>query len=106
MSTSSPLTIIAIATAVRGKESALRAAQEALVADTLVEPGCLRYELNQSLDDRRVLIFVESWANEEVWRAHMQGAAMRRFQASGGPEMIDEFSLYRMAPVAGADSPA
>jgi hypothetical protein len=44
MSTS-PLTIVAITTAVAGKEKALRAAQEKLVAETVKEPGCLRYEL-------------------------------------------------------------
>lgn len=70
-----PLTIIAITTAKPGKEAALGAAQEKLVAETLVEDGCLRYELHQSLDDGRVRIFVESWASEQQWRAHMQGAA-------------------------------
>ena len=55
----SPLTIVAIAVAAPGKEDALRAAQQQLVADTLKEPGCLRYELNQSLDDSGVLVFTE-----------------------------------------------
>jgi hypothetical protein len=54
------------------KEKALRAAQEALVAETLQEQGCLRYELNESLDDGRILIFTEQWASEPEWRAHME----------------------------------
>jgi quinol monooxygenase YgiN len=41
-----PLTIVAIATAAPGQEAALRAAQEQLVAETVKEPGCLRYELH------------------------------------------------------------
>ena len=77
----SPLTIIAITTAKPGREAALGAAQEKLVAETLTEDGCLRYELHQSLDDGRVRIFVETWESEAQWRAHMEGAAMRRFQA-------------------------
>jgi quinol monooxygenase YgiN len=97
----SPLTIIAVTTAVSGKEAALRAAQEALVAETLKEPGCIRYELNQSHDDGRILIFTEQWASEREWRAHMEGAAMRRFQATGAPNLITDFTLYRMATVAG-----
>ena len=101
MSTSSSLTIIAITTAVAGKENALRAAQEKLVAETVDEAGCLRYELSQSLDDGRVLIFTEKWASEQDWRAHMEGAAIRRFQASGANELIETFSLFRMATVAG-----
>jgi quinol monooxygenase YgiN len=96
-----PLTIIAITTAKPGKEAALGAAQEKLVAETLAEDGCLRYELHQSLADGRVRIFVESWASEEQWRAHMQGAAMQRFQASGVGEYFADFSLHRLTKAAG-----
>jgi quinol monooxygenase YgiN len=71
-----------------------------LVAETVREPGCLRYELHQSLEDGRQLIFVESWASEEAWRAHMQGAPMNRFRASGAGELIQDFALYRMSLVA------
>jgi len=95
-----PLNILAIATAVNGSEYRLRAAQEILVAETVKEPGCLRYELSQSLDDGRILVFVESWVSEEAWRAHMQGAAIKRFQASGAPNLIADFQLHRLAPVA------
>ena len=100
MHTASPLTIIAIATAVPGQEKALRAAQETLVAETVKEPGCIRYELHQSLEDGRVLIFVESWATEDLWRAHMRSPAMKRFQASGAGSLIQDFVLHRMALVA------
>ena len=95
-----PLTIVALATAAPGHEKALCAAQQALVAETVTEPGCLRYELHQSLDDGRLLVFVESWASEAAWRAHMQGPAIRRFQASGAGRLIQDFALYRMALIA------
>jgi quinol monooxygenase YgiN len=97
----SPLTIIAITTAKPGKEAALGAAQEKLVAETLLEDGCLRYELHQSLDDDRIRIFVETWASEDQWRAHMEGTAMRRFQAMGVGECLADFALHRMTKVAG-----
>jgi quinol monooxygenase YgiN len=96
----SPLTIVALATAAPGRKKALRAAQEALVAETVAEPGCLRYELHQSLEDGRILVFVESWASEAAWRAHMQAPAIRRFQASGAGRLIQDFTLHRMALVA------
>ncbi|ANM07661.1 antibiotic biosynthesis monooxygenase protein (plasmid) [Rhizobium phaseoli] len=96
-----PLTIIAITTAKPGKEAALGAAQENLVAETLIEDGCLRYELHQSLDDGRVRVFVESWASEQQWRAHMEGAAMQRFQASGVGEYFADFALHRLTKVTG-----
>ncbi len=101
MTTASPLTIVAITKAVADRQAELRAAQEKLVAETLREPGCLRYELNQSLDDGRVLIFTESWESEETWLAHMDGAAMKRFSDAGAMKLIEEFTLYRMTTVAG-----
>ena len=97
----SPLTIIAITTAKPGREAALGAAQEKLVGETLLEHGCLRYELHQSLDDGRVRIFVETWESEAQWRAHMEGAAMQRFQASGVGDYFADFALHRLLKVAG-----
>jgi quinol monooxygenase YgiN len=103
MPTVVPLSIVAIVTAMPGREQELRAAQETLVAETVKEPGCLRYELHQSLDDNRTLVFVERWASEEAWRAHMQGAVIRRFQATGAGRLIHDFSLFRMALGADGD---
>jgi quinol monooxygenase YgiN len=105
MTQSLPLTIVAITTAIAGQEEPLRIAQEKLVQETLTEPGCLRYELNQSLDNLRVLVFTEQWASEAEWRAHMEVPAMRRFAASGAPHLIGDFKLFRMSMVAGGDAP-
>jgi quinol monooxygenase YgiN len=101
MNTTSPLTLVAIATALPGQEKVLRAAQEKLVAETVKESGCLRYELHQSIEDGRVLVFVETWASEGQWRAHMQGAAIKRFHTSGAGNLIESFSLIRMNLIAG-----
>ena len=90
----SPLTIVAIATATPGKAESLRAAQEQLVAETVKEFGCLRYELHQSVEDARVLVC------EEQWRAHMQGEAIKGFHASGASNLIQDFSLFRMNLIA------
>jgi quinol monooxygenase YgiN len=100
MPSASPLGILAITTAAPSKHGALRAAQQKLVADTVKEPGCISYALHQSLDDPHVLVFVETWENEALWRAHMNGLAMRRFQASGASDLIHDFVLHRLALVA------
>jgi len=100
MTSSSPLGILAIATAVPGTHGVLRAAQEKLVAETVKEPGCIRYELHQSIEDPHLLVFVETWASEAHWRAHMRGQAMQRFQASGASQLFQNFALHRLAPVA------
>ncbi len=96
MSIPTPLTLIAIATALPGQEKILRAAQERLVSETVEERGCLRYELHQSIEDGRVLVFVETWASDADWRAHMQGGAIKRFHASGAGNLFQDFSLIRM----------
>jgi quinol monooxygenase YgiN len=101
MRTSSPLGIVAVATAMPGKETALRTAQETLVAETVKEPGCIRYELHQSLEDSNILIFVETWANEAAWRAHLESPAMKQFEASGADGLFEDFVLYRTTRVAG-----
>ena len=95
------ITIIAITTAKPGKEAALRAAQKELVAETLLEDGCLRYELHESLDDDRVRIFVETWESEPQWRAHMEGEAMKRFQAKGVGAFFADFALHRLTKISG-----
>jgi quinol monooxygenase YgiN len=100
MTSPSPLGILAITTAAPGKYGALRAAQEKLVAETVKEPGCIRYALHKSLEDPHVLVFVETWESEALWRAHMSGPAMQRFQASGAGEFIQDFALHRLALVA------
>lgn len=74
------------------------------MAETVREPGCLRYELHQSIENGRVLIFVESWATDAAWRAHMEGAAIQRFQASGAGKLIQDFALHRLTLVADGSS--
>jgi quinol monooxygenase YgiN len=100
-----PLTLVAITTALPGKEKALRAAQEKLVADTVKEPGCLRYELHQAIEDGRILIFVESWESENHWTAHMQGKAIKHFHSSGASNLIWDFSMFRMNLISDGVSP-
>jgi quinol monooxygenase YgiN len=97
---STPLTLVAITTAAPGKEKALWAAQEKLVAETVKEAGCLRYELHQSIEDGRVLIFVETWESESHWTAHMQGEAIKRFHICGASNLIQNFPMLRMNLVA------
>ena len=100
MSANSKLVVIAEIVAIDGHQFDLRAAQEKLVADTRKETGCELYELNQSLDDSRILIFVERWTTEEDWKAHMDGEAVANFRASGAPRWIASQKLHRMTCVA------
>ena len=75
----SPLTIVAIATAAPGQQDVLRARRKNSWRRPSKNPGCLRYELHQSREDSRILVFVETWASEAQWRAHMPGRGYRAF---------------------------
>lgn len=97
--TTSPLTIVAIATAAPGQEASLRAAQEQLVAETVKEPGCLRYELHQSRENSQVLVLWRRGSVKRngalIWRARLSSC----FHSSGASRLIVDFSLFQMSLV-------
>ena len=49
-------------------------------------------------------VFVETWASEAQWRAHMDGAAIKRFHASAASKLIVDFSLIKMSLVVDGNS--
>jgi quinol monooxygenase YgiN len=64
------IVVIAHFTAGPGKEAELRTFLETLVTPTRAEPGCIRYELNQDLDDPSTFTFVETFADQAAFDAH------------------------------------
>ncbi|MBF8739520.1 putative quinol monooxygenase [Pseudomonas guariconensis] len=93
------LIIIAIARAKPGFEAALLKAQSELVAIVRELPGCIRYELNESLDHPGHVVFVERWRDRAAWESHRRGPHMEAFRAKAGA-MIGEFELLHMRQVA------
>lgn len=64
--------VIAHFTAKAGKQGELSAFLQSLVEPTRREPGCLRYEVNQPLDDPATFTFVETFADQQAFEAHCQ----------------------------------
>ncbi|RQS12268.1 antibiotic biosynthesis monooxygenase [Burkholderia sp. Bp9002] len=95
----SELIIIAIAQAKPGYEAALVKAQSELVAIVRELPGCIRYELNESLEQRGQVVSVERWRDRAAWESHMGGQHMDAFRAKAG-SMIGAFDLLQMKQVA------
>jgi quinol monooxygenase YgiN len=54
-----------------GTENRVREAAALCRAETLKEPGCLSYDLNQSTSDPLVFTFVERWKTREDITTHM-----------------------------------
>jgi len=77
----STLIVIATVHAKPGMSEALRPHLQALIAPTLLEHGCMRYELNESEEGGRWM-FVEQWASKAHLDAHLKTAHMAHLQAA------------------------
>ena len=61
---------IAQFTAKPGKEAEFINALHSLMAPTHKEKGCIRYELNQSIDNPRIITFIEKFSSKEDFDLH------------------------------------
>ncbi len=53
------------------KSAEVKRLLEGLVAPTRQETGCIAYELLETLDDPAKFTFVEEWASEDAFQAHL-----------------------------------
>lgn len=56
--------------ALEGKTEALIKALHTLMQPTHKEQGCIRYELNQRVDDPRWITFIEKWTDQKAFDEH------------------------------------
>ena len=95
------LTVIAQLRAKPGQETALREALTALVPHTLLEPGCLAYDLHVAVNDQGSFHFYEVWRSPEEHAANLRTPHLKTFLARSG-ELLDgdiQVSLLqRLAP--------
>lgn len=75
-----PLTVIAYFRAKPGQESRAREALQALLAPTRAEPGCINYDLHQSLDDPAAFVFYENWESAAHLEVHARSAHIRALE--------------------------
>ncbi|MGL1921877.1 MAG: antibiotic biosynthesis monooxygenase [Hyphomicrobiales bacterium] len=54
------------------------------IQSTRAEPGCISYELNQSVEDENTLTFVESWKTREDLTLHFDRPYMAVWSKAGG----------------------
>lgn len=57
-----------------GHEDQLRSVLESFVGPTLLEEGCIRYDLFVDLDDPTKFTFIEEWASRDDLDRHGQSA--------------------------------
>ncbi|MEO1423195.1 MAG: putative quinol monooxygenase [Pseudomonadota bacterium] len=94
-----PLTVVARMIAAPQHRDVLMAEMTTLVAETREEPGCIRYDLMQNTESPDIFVFVEEWESPELWRAHMDGAAVRGFNSRIPAGAIVEGEVHPLVQV-------
>ncbi|QSX37641.1 putative quinol monooxygenase [Shewanella sedimentimangrovi] len=89
----SQLVCVASFLAFPGKEVALIEALGSLIPDTRREPGCIRYELNQSRDEPRRISFVEKFVDVAAFEAHCAKDAIQEYFHKVMPELVESFHV-------------
>jgi quinol monooxygenase YgiN len=95
---SKPLTIVARIKAKPGQEDALGAELAKLIEPTLVEAGCLQYDMHRDREDPGNFLFFENWETKEQWLAHMESPQLLAYKAAAD-DLVDTFELYQMEKV-------
>ena len=64
-----------------------------LVAATVKEDGCIKYEIFQDVENPRALIVVEEWESMEALNNHMASDHFKRILPEMNKSMSQEFEL-------------
>jgi quinol monooxygenase YgiN len=92
-----PVVCVAEFRAQEGKTDALIEALHSLMKPTHGEPGCIRYELNQRVDDPRWITFVEKWKDQQTFDRHCGMPYIADYFNDVRPTLVETFEvkLYR-----------
>ena len=65
----------------------------ALIPMTSQEGGCIRYELNQDVENPNVITFIEKWYDQQTFDAHCNKPYIVEFFNDGKPHHVKEFDV-------------
>lgn len=71
-----------------GSTEAIREAVAPCLEATRKEPGCIYYDLFQSLEDPDTLVFVEKWESREALAAHFEMPHLIAWREAGSPYFV------------------
>ncbi|MEQ8305459.1 MAG: putative quinol monooxygenase [Hoeflea sp.] len=72
-----------------GSQYEFFAAARAMLAATRAEPGCIRYDLEQNIEDAEHLTFVEEWETRDALAAHFKTEHMAEWRTASEPHLVD-----------------
>jgi quinol monooxygenase YgiN len=76
-----------------GKEDELLHSLHSLIAPTHKEPGYLRYELNQAIDNPRAITFIEKFRSQEDFDFHCNTPYIKGFFDDVAPPLMDQVTV-------------
>lgn len=65
-----------------------------VILNTRKEPGCLRYDLLQDVEDPNKFLFIEEYRDEEAFQAHRNMPYMDSFRVERA-KLLDRFTGLR-----------
>ena len=87
------LVCIARFNAKKGEEDKLLENLHGLIKLTTQEGGCLRYELNQSIDNPEEITFIEKWYDQKTFDEHCAKPYLKAFFAGENPDHVKSYDV-------------
>ncbi len=85
--------VIAQFTAKPDKEDELVARLAELLGPTHQEPGCLRYELNQCVENPRLVTYIEKFADQKAFNDHISHSYISDFFKNVAPALVESQNI-------------
>ena len=93
------LVLVAQFRAQHGRADALRSRLQRMVRLTVVEPGCLRYELHEDQGDPEVLVLLEVWRDQVALDRHMETEHVRHLVRDVPELVIGDIEMLHLRPL-------
>lgn len=90
------ITIVAKSIIKEGKVEEFKALAKELIEESRKEEGCISYNLNQDLNNKNVLTFIEEWQDKEAIALHNNSVHFTTIVPKFGEfrEKASEINLY------------
>jgi quinol monooxygenase YgiN len=82
--TDKKITVVAQIRAKDGMEETLKQELMSLIGPTRSEKGCIKYELHQSVENKSLYMFYESWASKKDLDEHIHMPHMKAHMKKAG----------------------
>jgi quinol monooxygenase YgiN len=76
-----------------GKTDELINALHVLIKPTHAEAGCIRYELNQRIDQPNAITFIEKWTDKKAFDEHCAMPYIANYFDNVRPALVDRFEV-------------